>query len=139
MATWEVLELVEPEEAEEHLRSWFVELPRTGDQGDLFTMDIKGWVIGRHTRATAVEIVYHHHVIRTDPVRGERSDLAPAFPDLPADLDSHFHSMVGVVGLRPEFKLEVHAVLEDGRRVPMARIRAAHEPLTTGYEPRWRA
>ena len=135
MAVWEVLEMVEPEEAEEHLRSWFIELPRTGDEGDLYTMDIKGWVIGRHTPATAVEIVYHHHVIRSDPVRGERSDLAPAFPDLPPDLDSHFHSMVGVVGLRPEFKLGVQAVLEDGRRVPMARIRAVHEPLRTGYEP----
>lgn len=135
MPTWEVLELIEPAESEEQLRSWFIERPRAGDRGDPFTMDIKGWVIGRHARATAVEIVYHDHVIRTDPVRGERPDILPALPDLPADLDSHFHSLLGVVGLRPEFELEVRAVLEDGHRVPMASMRISHQPLRTGYEP----
>ena len=43
--------------------------------------------------------------------------------------------MLGVVGLRPEFDLDVQAVLENGRRVPMAHIRARHEPLRTGYDP----
>jgi hypothetical protein len=135
MPVWEVLELDEPEESEEHLRSWFIEVPRAGDEGDLYTMDIKGWVIGRHARATAVELTYHDHLLRTDPVRGARADLAPAFPDLPPDLECHFHCLLGVVGLRPEFTLNMHAVLEDGTRVPMARIRARHEPLRSGYEP----
>jgi hypothetical protein len=135
MTVWKVLELVEPEESEEHLRSWFIEFPREWHEGDLYTMGIKGWVIGRNARATAVETVYHDHVIRTDPVRGPRADLAPAFPDLPPDLDMHFHSLLGVVGLRPEFKLLVQAVLDDGRRVPMAHIRATHEPVRSGYEP----
>ena len=140
MPVWEILELVEPEESEEHLRTWFIEIPRgarpaSSTQGDLFTMDIKGWVVGRHARATAVELVYHNHVIRTAPVRGARADLAPAFPDLDPQLDMHFHSMIGVVGLRPEFELDVQAVLENGMRVPMAHIRARHEPLRTGYDP----
>ena len=141
MPTWEILELVEPEESEEHLRSWFVEIPRGAEagelymQGDLFTIDIKGWVIGRHARATAVELVYHNQVVRTVPVRGARADLAPAFPDLDPELDMHFHSMLGVVGLRPEFEFDVEAVLENGMRVPMAHIRARHEPLRTGYDP----
>lgn len=139
---WEILEFVEPEESEEHLRTWFIEIPRGAEseehQGDLYTMDIKGWVVGRHARATAVELVYHNHVIRTAPVRGQRADLAPAFPDLDPALDMHFHSMLGVVGLRPEFEVDVQAVLENGMRVPMAHIRARHEPLRTGYDPKIR-
>jgi len=88
MPTWEALELTEPPESERHLRGWFIEVPRGGGtgedytRGDLYTMDVKGWVIGREARATAVEIVYHDHVIRTDPVRGARPDIVPAFPEL---------------------------------------------------------
>jgi Sulfotransferase family len=144
MPRWEVLELIEPEESEEHLRGWLVEVPRDAtaghlyNHGDLFTMDIKGWVIGRHARATAVECVYHDHVIHTDPVRGARPDIAPAFPGIDPELDMHFHAMLGVVGLRPEFELTVQAVLENGVRAPMAHMRARHEPLRTGFEPQIR-
>ncbi len=144
MPVWEILELVEPQESEEHLRSWFIEIPRGPEagemhsQGDLFTIDVKGWVIGRHARATAVELVYHGHVIRSESVRGARPDLAPAFPDLDPELDAHFHTMLGVVGLRPEFEIDVQAVLENGMRVPMAHLRARHEPLRTRYSPLFR-
>jgi hypothetical protein len=140
MPVWEVVEMVEPEDSEQHLRGWLVETPRPPEVGepymqdDLYTMDIKGWVIGRHARATAVELVYHDHVVRTDPVRGPRDDIAPAFPDIDPQLDMHFHCMVGVVGLRPEFELDVVAVLENGVRAPMAHLRVRHEPLRTGYE-----
>ena len=144
MPVWQALELIEPEESGEQLRGWFIEVPRGGDSGEnytwgnLYTMDIKGWVVGRHARATAVELVYHDHVIRTDPVRGPRPDIAPVFPDLDPETGMHFHSMLGVVGLRPEFKIGVQAVLENGERVPMGRIRARHEPLRSGYTPRIR-
>jgi hypothetical protein len=144
MPAWEILGITDYDEAEEHLRGWFIEVPRNREigpqysQGDLFTIDIKGWVIGRHARATAVELVYHGHVARTDAVRGARGDIAPAFPDLDPTLDMHFHAMLGVVGLRPEFELDVQAVLENGLRVPMARIRARHEPLRSGYDPVFR-
>ncbi len=144
MAVWEILELIEPEESEQHLRSWFIEIPRGADagelymRGDLHTIDIKGWVVGRHARATSVELVYHDHLIRTVPVQGARPDLAPAFADLDPELDMHFHAMLGVVGLLPEFEVDVQAVLENGMRVPMAHIRARHEPLRTGYEPLFR-
>ena len=33
MAVWEILELVEPEESEEHLRTWFIEVPRAQPGG----------------------------------------------------------------------------------------------------------
>ena len=144
MPVWEILELVEPPEAEEHLRTWFVEIPRGPEagelysQGDLFQIDIKGWVVGRHAKATAVELVYHGHVVRSESVRGARADLAPAFPDVDPELDMHFHMMMGVVGLRPEFELTLQAVLENGMRVPMAHFRARHEPLRSGYDPLFR-
>lgn len=140
MRRWEVLELIEPEESEQHLRGWLVEVPRDAtaghlyNNGDLFTIDIKGWVLGRHARATSIECVYHDHVVRTDPVRGARPDIAPAFPDVDPELDMHFHAMLGIVGLRPEFDLTVQAVLENGVRAPMAHMRVRHEPLRTGYE-----
>ncbi len=140
MAVWEILELVEPKESEEHLRTWFIEVPRRSPEdvlarGDRFTIDIKGWVVGRHARATAVELIYHDQLVHTSPVRGARPDLVPAFPDLDPELDMHFHSMVGIVGMRPEFELEVRAVLENGMRVPMAHMRVRHQPLRTGYDP----
>jgi hypothetical protein len=140
MAVWELVELTEPQESEEYLRTWFIEIPRPIPeqeliQGDRFTIDIKGWVVGRHARATAVELVYHNQLVHTSPVRGARPDLVPAFPDLDPQLDMHFHSMIGVVGLRPEFELTVQAVLENGMRVPMAHMRVRHEPLRTGYDP----
>ena len=35
MRRWEVLELIEPEESEEHLRGWLVEVPRDATAGHL--------------------------------------------------------------------------------------------------------
>ncbi|HZO58290.1 MAG TPA: sulfotransferase [Solirubrobacterales bacterium] len=140
MALWEVVDLIEPQESEEHLRTWFIEVPRRSPEdvlarGDRFTIDIKGWVVGRHARATAVELVYHGQLVHTTPVRGERPDLTPAFPDLDPHLDMHFHAMLGIVGLRPEFEVQIRAVLENGMRVPMGDMRVRHQPLRTGYDP----
>ena len=36
MPVWEILELVEPQESEEHLRSWFIEIPRGPEAGEMY-------------------------------------------------------------------------------------------------------
>ena len=53
-------------------------------------------------------------VIRVTPIRGDRTDVAAAYPEVPPDIDCHFESLVGVIGMTPEFELRLMVVLEDG-------------------------
>ncbi len=145
MAVYRVLDVQVPAEPAEELLGSFIDLPKVGDEGDVFVLHVVGWVLGRHSPATAVEVVYQpepdivrpgpDRVIRITPIRGDRGDVAAAYPGVPAEIDCHFESLLSVVGLTPEFELRLKAVLEDQTRVPIGSLRVRHEPLRTSFEP----
>jgi hypothetical protein len=134
---FEVLELDKYDDsaAPELLRGSHIDVPNPGDEGDLYIMDVVGWVVGRSAPVKAVEIVYHGRPIRACAVRGARADVARD-TGVPPDTECVFHARVGLVGMKPELELFVQAVLEDDSRAPIGRLRVRHKPLHTGYEPR---
>jgi hypothetical protein len=146
MPAYEVLSASIPPEVPDELWGSFIDTPKPGATGDVFVLHIVGWVLGRRSPATAVEVVYRpepdqarphgENVIRVTPIRGHRTDVAAAYPQVPADIDCHFESLVGVIGLTPEFELRLKAVLEDGTRVPIGSLRVRHQPLRTSFQPR---
>jgi hypothetical protein len=143
---YEVLEVSPEPAAGESLIGAHIDLPKPGPGADTYMLHIVGWVLGRNSRAREVEVLYQpepdrvrpgrEHVIRVTPVRGDRTDVAATFPEVPPDIDCHFESLVGLIGLTPRFELRLRAVLEDETRVPIGRLRVRHEPLRTAYEPR---
>ena len=145
MSVYEIVGVSLPERTPEPLIGSNIDLPKAGATGDVFTLHIVGWVLGRNSPATAVEVVYQpepdlvrpgpDRVIRITPIRGDRTDVAAAYPQVPADVDCHFEALVGVVGLTPEFELRLMAVLEDRTRVQIGSLRVRHQPLRTAFQP----
>jgi hypothetical protein len=119
------------------LRGSHIDVPNAGDQGDLYVMDVVGWVVGLAAPVKAVELVYHGRPIRACAVRGVREDVAREV-GAPAGTECVFHARASLVGMKEEFELIVQAVLDDGRRAAIGRVHARHRPLRTGYEPQLR-
>jgi hypothetical protein len=155
LASIEVLRISVPQEVSEDLAAFSIDAPgETIEQGPLrdhpdiapapplanwsgsrregFVLHLRGWVVGKTSRAVSVEVVYEGSVIRTVPVRGARADLAAVAP---AGIDAVFHALVGVLGMTPEFEIELRAVLDNGTRASIGSVRARHGPPKPAAEP----
>jgi sulfotransferase family protein len=134
MDTYEVLSVSLAKRPPE-LQSVRIEAPEAGSSGDAYVLPIAGWVVGRDEKPTAVEVLYNERVLRSVPVRGARSDVQDAYPDLPPGTDCQFRALVGLVGLKLESELSLKAILADERRVPLASITVRRRPIGTDFEP----
>jgi glycosyl transferase family 2/methyltransferase family protein len=112
-----------------------IEHPKPGAVVDGATITIVGWVLGRASPATSVEVVSEDEVVERIPVREPRPDLAAAFPQAPDAGHGGFRTKASVVG-RAQLDLELRAVLEDGARVPLAAVRARRR-LPQQELPEW--
>jgi sulfotransferase family protein len=104
-----------------------------GSRREGYVLHLRGWVVASESRVSSVEVLYEGGVIRRTPVRGSRPDLAAVAPP---ETDAVFHVLVGVLGLAPEFELELQAVLEDGARVRLGSVKARHTPIGPQLERR---
>ena len=146
MPAYEVLAVSVPAAMPAKLLGAGIDLPKTGLTAAVLTLHVAGWALGRESPATAVEILYQpapgtarpgpERVIRVMPIRGPRGEVAAAFPEVDPEIDCHFESLVGVIGMTPEFELRLRVVLADGSRAEIGSVRVRREPLRTGYEPR---
>jgi hypothetical protein len=125
----------------EQLHGRNVEAPKMGSLADGDTIRVVGWVVGRSSRALAVEIVHDGTILQSVPVSVQRSDLVEAFPEVPGAEQSGFRTNVAIPN-SPEFELLVQAVLHDESRVPLSTIRArqprgGEEPYEVQYEEQY--
>jgi hypothetical protein len=104
-----------------------------GSRRDGFVLHLRGWAVGKTSRAVSVEVLEQEEVMRTVPIRGSRPDLARVVPD---GTDAVFHALVSVLGLAPEFELQLKVVLEDGVRVPIGSVKARHSPIGSQIQSR---
>jgi hypothetical protein len=147
MPAYEVLAVSEPAATPEKLLGACIELPEAGLTAGVLTLHVAGWALGRESAATAVEVLYQpapgtarpgpERVIRVMPIRGSRDDVTAAFPQVDPGIDCQFESLVGVLGMTPEFELRLRVALADGSRAEIGSVRVRREPLRTGYEPRF--
>jgi glycosyltransferase involved in cell wall biosynthesis len=122
------LDVVPAAPGDERLRAWYVDYPARGSVAEAAALEIRGWVIGRHAPAVAVEILHEGRLLRRVPVDIRRDDVAGVHPQAPSAAVSGFGT---VVRMRPGAarRLDMRAVLADQQRVPIA---ALH------LETRWR-
>jgi hypothetical protein len=138
LVTYEVKEVALLPERGDHLRGAELDSPLPGSRGNIYVLHIIGWVVGRDVDALAVEVLCDGMLIRVAPVRGRRPDVVEAIGDIPADTDSNFHALIGLVGLACDAELQLRVVLADGSRVPMGKISVSRTRIETGYTPRMR-
>ena len=126
----EVLEVSITERDAELLESGFIDKPASGERPAYARLELSGWVIGRRSPATAVEIVSEGRVVGRAAVEGSRPDVAKAFEGFPRADECGFEATMEARG-SGESDLMVRAVLEDGSRAVLGRVRVR------ASAPRW--
>jgi len=109
--------------------------PLCGQRSDVHTLKFAGWVVGRHSSVSAIEIVESGRTVRCIPVRISRPDIAERLPSIPAAEHCGFWGLAGTVGLPSEFALQVRAVFDNGGRVPLTEVHGTRCRLCTSFEP----
>jgi hypothetical protein len=85
------------------------------------SLTILGWVLGRESRAKAVEVVSGDEVVGRADVNMDRPDVAERFPDVPHAGAAGFRLKVEPEGAGND-ELLVRAVLESGTTVPIESV-----------------
>jgi hypothetical protein len=107
----------------ERLHGRNVEAPKVGSQVDSDTIRVVGWVVGRSSPVSVVEIVHDGTILQKVPIDVERPGVAERFPEVPGARQSGFRTKV-TIPASSEFDLVVRAILHDESRVQLGTIRA---------------
>lgn len=127
------IELAPPQPGK--VRAFALDAPRIGGR-NVYDVEFAGWILGADQAVKEIEIHQAGVVIRRAPLDQFRQDVARSYSDVPgADL-SGFRTWVSVIGLEPDTKLQVRAVLADGSRARLASVSLRHQPVQSGFEPR---
>lgn len=110
------------------LAGW-IDAPTVGDRVDGYHLRITGWVVGQHSPARTVKCRVAGAVLRVVPVDVPRPDVAAIFPGVARAAVAGFLIDLSVLGLPPVFTMQMDAVLEDGKSVPLAEIHGRRTPL----------
>jgi hypothetical protein len=114
---------VSPADGAGELLEHRIESPRPGESRSGYRFEVSGSALGREVAAVAIEL-FHDTVLWRVALAGEGTGQR-----------SGFHANATSLALPADFELLVRVVLEDKRRLPLASIRGAREPLRTSYEP----
>jgi GT2 family glycosyltransferase/SAM-dependent methyltransferase len=95
-------------------------------------LEIAGWAVGEEGPVEAIELAHRGEPFRRVPVELRRPDVAEALPECPWASRCGFATRVSLVGTGGAVEIDVLAVLADGRRAAVARVRgiAAEPPVT---------
>ncbi|MCC6312617.1 MAG: sulfotransferase [Thermomicrobiales bacterium] len=119
---------------QERILAFAIDAPRLGGR-DVYDIEFAGWVLGRETPATGIEIHVEGTVIRRAPLDQQRIDVSRTYPDTPGSAISGFRTWVSVIGIEPGAALQLRAVLEDGSRVRLGTVKFTHQAVQSGFQP----
>jgi hypothetical protein len=111
-----------------------IDRPAPGDERPDWTLDVRGWAIGRDGPPAAVEGVHEGTVLWRVPLLTDRPRVAGRFPQAGGSTVG-FYAIQSVLALPPRHVIEVRAVMEDGATPRLGAIEAERAPLRTAYEP----
>lgn len=113
-----------------------VDIPSGGDTSDTYSFDVEGWVLGKAAPVTCVEVLQDGWPVLDIPLATDRPDIASAFPGVTGAGRSGFSGSIGALSLQAEFTVSLRARLEDGSRLPLARIVGRRRELPADHRPR---
>ena len=117
------------------LWGFHLDAPEAGTESDAFAFDVRGWVLGRRERVTAVELKEGARLLWRTPTAIARPELGEIYAGAQGTDTAGFFTVVNSLNLGREFEVLVRARLEDRSRVTMATLRGTREPLRTGFDP----
>jgi hypothetical protein len=104
--------------------------PRAGFTRDSYGLVLEGWILSRELAVEVVEVLYEERPVVCVGLEVERPDIAAGFPEIEGAERSGYRASVGALKLADEFELVLRARLEDGTRLPLARLRGRRRPLS---------
>jgi hypothetical protein len=134
-----ILEVSKNQENGPYLWGFNLDTPSTGKSFDVYTIVVRGWVLGKSSPARSVRLWYRHlprETIQEVAVKLIRTDVAKHYPHVPNSEKSGFSIVFSVIGLPLETELALHVILEDQGDLNLFNIRLRHQPLITHYQPR---
>lgn len=125
----EVLEAAPVQQDQQRLAGRNVQAPQRGLRSHNGSLEIVGWVVGRESRASEIEVIADGEVIGRAPVNLARPDVGRRFERSPGSRSAGFRIVLTAEG-EGASELLLIAALEDGPRIPLWRIRidAARKP-----------
>jgi glycosyltransferase involved in cell wall biosynthesis len=117
---------------ERRLWGCHLDYPTCGTLAEAAAVEVRGWVVGRHSPAVAIEILDGERVVRRVPVDIRRDDVARVFTEAS---NAHLSGYGTTLRMRPreEHRLDVRAVLADQSRVALATLTLS--PCWRGDDP----
>ena len=117
------------------IEAFAIDTPRIGYR-DVYDIEFAGWVLGAGQPVREIEIHHGGAILRNALLDQQRPDVARDHPGSPGAEMSGFRTSVSVIGLEPEDKIQVRAVLADGTRSRLGSVSLRHEPVQSGFAPR---
>jgi SAM-dependent methyltransferase len=127
----EVLGAIPVQQDRELLAGCNLEAPRRGLRSHNGSLEIVGWVVGRDSRASEVEVLADGEVIGRAPVDLVRPDVGRKFARSPGSRSAGFRIVLTAEGVGVS-ELLLKAALDDGPPIPLwtIRIDASRKPPT---------
>jgi len=114
------IHVYEPEQPSELLLASAVDAPQAGIQLNASTIYFGGWVIGKTSSASKIELICCGQTIREIPVGLHRPDVGQVHANSSWAENSGFWAEVELIEIPSEAELLLQVVLEDESRVPLA-------------------
>jgi hypothetical protein len=111
-----------------------VDTPGEGFSGDSYGLTIEGWVLSRRLAVEHVEVLHEERPVAVVPADRERPDIASGFPQVEGAARSGYRASINTLKLSDEFEIVLRAKLEDGTRLPLARLRGRRRRLPASEE-----
>jgi hypothetical protein len=106
-----------------------VDSPGEGFTSDSYGLTIDGWVLSRKLAVEHVEVLHDERQIIAVPLDVERPDIASGFSEVEGAERSGYRATISSLKLGGEFELVLRAKVEDGTRLPLARLRGRRRRL----------
>jgi hypothetical protein len=97
--------------------------PRANTAIDGGSVAIKGWVLGRKSVVSRVQITFQQQPILNATLGQSRPTVSQQYPDIPGAGNSGFEANLAVIGIPSEIELAIEAVLENEKVIPLCAIR----------------
>jgi hypothetical protein len=86
------------------------------------SLTIKGWVLGRRSSVSKVQVTFQQEVLIEAEIGLARPAITQQYPDIPGAGNSGFECSVAVLGIPSETELAIETVLEDKSIIPLCAI-----------------
>ncbi len=115
----------------EHLNGFNLDSPNRNFTSNGFTLNLKGWIVGKNLRAVAMEVLWDKELaervaellVQKVPVELPRLDVSDKHPHWENAVISGFQSRIDTLAMPTLFALALQAVLADGTRVYLGKIK----------------